>query len=164
MAPERGPPGIIQLIDGLVFLLQPLPKTGCAQRTITGAAILIGYMPQDQSRMRAIALGQPRIHLFYLLTVYGRGGTVIVTHAVMISLSIGVHAHGFGIFPVEPCRTRAAGRGQNGINTVFIQSIDALIQPVKLLLAFFRLQHGPGEDTHGDAVDMRLLHELHIFL
>ena len=89
---------------------------------------------------------------------------MIVTHAVMIPLSIGIHAHGLGVFLVEPCRTRAAGRSQNGIDTVFIQGIDALIQPVKVILAFFRLQHGPGEDTHGDAVDMRLLHELHIFL
>ncbi len=89
---------------------------------------------------------------------------MVMAHAVMIALTVGIHPHGLRIFFVQPGGTRAAGGGQNRIDAVLVEGFDPLVQPVKLIPALLGFQHGPGEDAHGDAVDTRLLHKLDILL
>ena len=64
----------------------------------------------------------------------------------------------------EPLGHRAAGRGENGINAVFIKPVNDPSQPAEMILALRRFQLRPGKNSQGNAVYMGLLHQPDVFL
>ena len=69
MAPESAPPGLVEVLQGLIPRLQPAAKAGLAALAMTFAAIFIGNMPAQHSRVRSIALRQQAINFQGLLTI-----------------------------------------------------------------------------------------------
>ena len=72
MAPESAPPGLVEILQGLVPRLQPVAKASLAALAMTFAAIFIGNMPAQHRRMRRIALRQQSIDFKGLLTINRR--------------------------------------------------------------------------------------------
>lgn len=51
-----------------------------------------------------------------------------------------------------------AGRSQNGVDTVFIKSLNTLLQKREIVFSFLRLQRGPGEDSQRHHINPGSLH------
>lgn len=63
MAPERGPPGMIQLVQiSLVFNLEPLSEGILTVITVAFAAEFIRDMPADDCRVMSVTLSQLGVH------------------------------------------------------------------------------------------------------
>ena len=96
MTPEGGTPTVIQILDSLIFFLQPFAKCILAQRTVAFSAILIGNVPQNHAWMCSYFLRQFSINRMYFFSVYRRGITVIVTETKVISVPVPLPSHSDG--------------------------------------------------------------------
>ena len=81
VAPESGAPLIIQVLDRLVFLSQPVAECLLTKRAVAFSAILIGNMPQDHTRMCGNLLCQLFVNNMYLLSVNRRSITMIMSES-----------------------------------------------------------------------------------
>ena len=81
LTPESSSICFIQIINGTIFLFQPVTKCFLAQRTMTFSAILIGNMPQDHTRMCGNLLCQLFVNNMYLLSVNRRSITMIMSES-----------------------------------------------------------------------------------
>ena len=160
--PERRPPCRIERIKCAVALLQPVTERRLTELAVAFALNLIADMPENDSGMRAEALGELCIHRTDLFTVDRRGIAVIVAAALQIADAVGADAADLRILVRHPDGLCAGGRCQNGIDAVGIELVDDIGEPVELIVALMRLQCRPCEDADGDAVDMRLLHVFNI--
>ena len=115
-------------------------------------------MPKNNAGMLAKGLGKPYIDLAGLFPVDRRGIAVVVPLSHMIPVQAGINPQHLRILLSHPSGARAGGRCQNRVNTVFIKLADDPPQPTEVIDAFLGLQLGPGENRHGNAVDVGFLH------
>ena len=73
-----------------------------------------------------------------------------------------VDAEHLRVFLGHPRRARAAWRGQNGIDAVLVKVFDHIAEPAEGVRPLFRFEGSPGENRQGDAVNVRLLHQLDV--
>ena len=164
VAPEAGPPGVVERIERAVLSLDPLPERGAAQVAVALAVVLVGEVPGEQRRMVGVALGQLAVDQGGLLAVDRRGEAVVVADAEEVAAAVGPDAQHLGILGRQPGRPRARWRRQHGIAAVLGQQIHDTIQPAELELALGRLELRPGEDRHGHGVAVRQLHQAHVLV
>ena len=164
VGPEVVPPGVVQSFQGAVLLFQPLPESRLAQGAAALAAVLVGQVPQNDPGVLGEALGQGGVHQAHLLPVDGGGVAVVVPAAALVPVKAGADPADFRVLLAHPQGLGAGRRGQHGVDAVFVQVVNDLFQPVELVAALFGLQLGPGENGHGYAVDMGLLHQADVGL
>ena len=164
VGPEVVPPGVVQSFQGAVLLFQPLPEGRLAQGAAALAAVLVGQVPQNDPGVLGEALGQGGVHQAHLLPVDGGGVAVVVPAAALVPVEAGADPADFRVLLAHPQGLGAGRRGQHGVDAVFVQVVNDLFQPAELVAALFGLQLGPGENGHGYAVDMGLLHQADVGL
>ena len=164
VAPEGGPPLVVQVVQGAVLLPQPPAEGRLALGAVALAAVLVGQVPQNHPGMAGKPLGQGGVHGLHLLPVEGGGVAVVVAAAGLIPHQVGLHPADLRVLFAHPHGLGARGRGQHGVDAVFIQIVNDLFQPVKVVHALLGLQLGPGENAHGHAVDVGLFHQADILL
>ena len=89
---------------------------------------------------------------------------MVVAAAGLIPHQVPLHPADLRVPLAHPHGLGARGRGQHGVDAVFIQIVNDLFQPVKVVNALLGLQLGPGENAHGHAVDVGLFHQADILL
>ena len=163
MAPEAGPPGVVELADVVVIPFpQPVLEFFPAEVAAAGPAELVGDVPENHAGMLAVPLGQAGVHLPHLLAVNRGGDAVVVASSVEVALSGGEDPADLRVFFIHPGGSGPGGGCQDGIDAVLIEAVDGLVHPVKGIYALLRFQGGPGKDAQGDAVDAGFFHQLDI--
>ncbi len=162
VAPERGPPGLVEVVQRSVAGAQPLGEGGPAMVAVTLAAVLVGKVPEQQRRVILVALGQQRVDDERLLAIDRRAEAVVVAATVQIAPAVRPHAQHFRILGRHPGRARAGRRGQHRVGPVFGQHVHDPVQPAELEAAFLRLKMGPREDADRHGVAVGQLHEAHV--
>ena len=169
MAPEGGPPGMVQILQRFIFFPEPFPEGLLAELAVAFSAqpvsaVLVGNMPQDHSGMTAQPPGKLPVDLLHL-SAHQRGcGAEIMPPAGKVPHAVRSHLAHLVVLLHEPLGHRAAGRGENGINAVFIKPVNDPSQPAEMILALCRFQLRPGKNAQGNAVYMGLLHQPDVFL
>ena len=120
VAPERGPPGLIERVQRAVFFLQPGAEILLTGGAMAFAAELVADVPAAQRGMVFIALRQQGIDFLHLGAVYFARQAVIVTAAVELFDALFIDAQHLGVLLCHPGRTRAAGGGQQHVYAVFV--------------------------------------------
>ena len=138
-APEGGPPGGVQLIDGAIFLPQKVAEGGGAQRAIALPAKFVADVPGDHARMAPQPLGKHFVQLIDLAAVDGRGIAVVVPAIRLIAHLVAGQAAHLGIFAGQPDGDSAARRCQHGIDAVLIEALHRLLEPLKVVFPLLRL-------------------------
>ena len=164
VAPEVRPPRVVQVIERLILLFQPIAERLLAQRAVALAAVLVRKVPQNDARVVCKALCKALIHLAGLLSVHGGCIAVVMARAGKVAHTVILHTANLLILFAHPKRLCTGRCGQHGINAVFVEIVDDLLQPVEVVFALIRLQMCPGENTDRHAVDIRFLHQLHVLL
>ena len=83
---------------------------------------------------------------------------------VMMADAVLPHAHGLRIFLRHPRRLSSAWRGQNDMDSIFIQPIHHRIQPVKLKNTLCRFIRRPGKYAQSHHVDTCLFHKPNVLI
>ncbi|MNC18797.1 hypothetical protein D3C75_667140 [compost metagenome] len=164
MPPEAHIPAPVQLLHGPIALLQPFPECCRTLPAITMRPVFIGHMPDQQRRMLLVTQGHPPGQLHRETAVYPAVGAKIHPGAVGTFIPVNVHRQNLGILPRHPGGLGGGGGGQADVNAVFRNKIKDLIQPLKGIRGFVRLQLGPAEDRKGHNVDACLLKKPHILV
>ena len=162
MAPEIGPPRLVEGVERAVFFTQPAAESLLAQRTVALPAILVGQVPQDDAGMMGEAFCESGVDLPHLFAVDRRGIAVVVALAVQIARHIAADAADLRIFAGHPRGLCAAWRGENGRDPVLIKVGDDGLEPVKIVAALLRFQPGPRKNPDRDAVDVRFFHQVDV--
>lgn len=89
---------------------------------------------------------------------------MVVPAAGFLVTQVGPHPADLRVLLAHPHGLGAGGRGQHGVDAVFIQVVNDFFQPVKIVHTLLGLQLGPGKDAHGHAVDMGLFHQADVRL
>ncbi len=74
----------------------------------------------------------------------------------------GFHFERFGIFVREPRRHDGGGRADNDFHAVLFGELEPAIEPLELVLSFFRLEQNPGKLGDSDDVEAGVLHHLEV--
>ncbi len=164
VAPERGPPGLIEFIQRGIAIAQPIGEGRATMVAVTFAAVLVGEMPEQQRRMILVAVGQQGVDDARLLAVDRRTETVVVATAMQIAPAVRPHAQHFRVLGRHPGRARTGRRGQHSVGPVLGQHVHDLIQPAEFEPTFLRLKFCPREDAHRHGVAMGQLHETHVLV
>ena len=164
VGPEGGPPGVVELVEGTIALLQPGAEGLLAEVAVAVTAHLVGQVPENHAGVVGVALRQAEIHLPHLAAVHGGGEAVVVPSAEVEPLIVIVHPQDFRVLLRHPGRARAAGGGQDDVNAALPQAVDHLVQPGEVIHAVLDLQARPGENADGHRVDVGLVHHFHIAL
>ena len=162
VGPEAVPPCAVQVFDGAVACPAPVAETLLTARAVTVVVVLVGYMPHHQRGMILVAFGQTGIDLRHLALVIRAGIAGVVTAAEHVVQAVFRYAQHRRILACHPCRTRAAGRGQNGFDAVFSKVVHHFVHPAEIIHAVLRLQIRPAENADAQRVDARLARILHI--
>ena len=162
VAPEAGPPGVVQRVDGLVLVAQPIAEAGLAAGAVAVAAQFIGDVPQNQPGVVADGLDELFNDGVDLLAVDGAAGAGIVAHTLVVGHAVGLHAQNLGIFFRHPVGLSAAGGGKLGVDARRVQAVHRLAQPGKVVLTLLRLVLGPGEHAEGGGVHTGLFHQFDV--
>ena len=120
-------------------------------------------MPQKHCRMFSETFRKLLINIIDFFPVGRRGITVIMPSTEKSPCPVRTHAKNFFIFICHPFRSCSGRCGQDRINPFFIQIIDHLFQPVKVIFSLFRFQHCPGKHSHGNGIDMGFFEIFDIF-
>ena len=158
MAPETCVPCLVQRSQAAVPALQPTAELRLAERAVTVAPHLIGDVPQNHSRVFTKTAGQLFVNGTHLFPVERRGIAVILPTAEQFPRAVAAHSANFGVFLCHPGRSRRTGGGQNGEDTVGIQVVDDIRQPVQTVVPFPGFQQRPGKHPQGDHIHMCLFH------
>ena len=163
VAPKGGIPGFVQRVQAAVTLLQPGAESVLAQLAAALAAKLVADVPQDHGRVITEALGQFAVDDGHFFAVDRRSVAVVLAAVVQFAHAVAAHTAHLGVLLGQPGRACGAGRGQNGGDTVGVQVVDDVRQPIQVKLALLRLDGGPGEHAQRNYVDMCFFHQFHIF-
>ncbi len=165
MAPERRPPGVVELLDVIVVLFgQILPEPPDAVVAVALPAELVGDMVHDDAGVGAEPFRQLPVHEGHLFPVDGGAHAMVVAAAVVFPLAHPVHPPGLRVSCVQPGGPGSRGRGQHGVDAVLVEPVYDLLQPFKMEVSLFGLQDRPGKNAHAGAVDAGLLHQPHVLL
>ena len=88
--------------------------------------------------------------------------TIEITHSVSALQSVIIYRHNFRIFLAHPFRLCCSRSGKANVNFIFPENVQDLIQPFKIINAFFRLKLCPGKNGKSDIIDMAFLEVFHI--
>ncbi|TWM26422.1 hypothetical protein CHCC14821_2139 [Bacillus paralicheniformis] len=143
VAPKRCPPCMIKAVQRFIFREQPLSELILAKFTMTLSAVFIGDMPADDSRVMRIALRKPSVYNRSFPAVDRRRIAMIVPLSVKVSDPVALRSQHLGILFGHPSRSGTARCSQERINSVFLESIKNLIEPIKCKPSFFRLERNP---------------------
>ena len=88
---------------------------------------------------------------------------MIVPGAVQDAPAILIDAQHFRVFLAHPGRTRTRRRRQDGDAAVFVQQVHDLIEPSKVIPAFFRFERRPGKNADGKSVAVGQPGQAHVF-
>jgi len=125
-------------------------------------AVLVGHVPQPQGRVIFITVRKRLVERGDLAPVFGRRRAVVVALAVTHGVPVRRDAQDLRVLLRQPGGPRAGGRGQDRLHAVFGQLIHDFVQPAKRIDAVLLFQLRPGEDTHGQSIDMGELGQAHI--
>ena len=154
VGPEAGPPGLVQFFDIIMIApAQPFLPGIFAMPAVAVAPQLVADVPHQKPRMVGEALSQGRVDCSHPVAEGGRRHAVIVPQSVVVPDPALVAAHGLGVFLVQPRRPRPGGCRENNVNSVLIQPVHDLGQPVQLEIVFRRLFRRPGKYAERHAVD-----------
>ena len=159
LGPESRPPRMVERVERAVFALQKFAKRLLAQFAVTCAAVFVGNVPADDGRMMAEALGERRVDPADELAVDRRGEAVVVAVAVQIAPAVLAHAQHLGVLFAHPRGARAAGRGEKGVDAIFGEAVEHVLEPVEVKAAFLRLERRPCEDADAHQVAAGELHQ-----
>lgn len=140
MAPECGPPDMIQLIQCSVLIVKPGPECLLAIIAMAIAAKLIGYMPADDRRMMAVPLRKLHVDRMNLLPVYRRSITMIMPEAVQVPNAPFAYAQHLRVLLRHPGRSCAAWRSQKSVNAIGRKTVQYTVKPVERKYPLLRLQ------------------------
>ena len=144
MAPEGGPPRLVQFRNIVVKLLgKIIPEAFYAVFAITFSSEFVGNVPHKKPRVVSHRIDQLVDDDGNLLPIDRCTHTMIVTHSVVIADSVVVHTHYLRIFLVQPRRACTGRCRKNRVDAVGIQLVHDLFQPIKMKFAFPRLISRP---------------------
>ncbi|TWM73186.1 hypothetical protein CHCC14688_1597 [Bacillus licheniformis] len=163
MAPKRCPPCIIKAVQRFVFRQQPLSELVLAKFTMAFSAVFIRNVPADDGRVMRIALRELSVYDRRFPAVDRRRIAVIVPLSVKVSDPVALRSQHLWILFGHPSRSGTARCSQKRINSVFLESIKNLIEPVKCKSSFFRLERNPGENADRHHIAAGQFHQADIF-
>ena len=162
MAPECRAPAAVEILNGLIFFLQPVTESGLAERTMALSSIFVGNMPEDHCRMISEAFRQFLVDDPYLFPVNRRCIAMIVSGSKKLPSSGLVHPKHFRIFISQPFGTGTGGCRKDHADSFRIEPVNHLFHPVQTEHALFRFQGRPGENTKAHHVAAGFCQHFHI--
>lgn len=105
MAPECGPPRMIQFIECFILLLNPTTECFLTIITMTVSAELVRDMPANYSRMIRITFCQFCVDRSNFLTVYRGSITMVVTETMQIADTLLGYTEHFRVLRGHPSRS-----------------------------------------------------------
>ena len=123
---------------------------------------LVVNLPADNSGMVAIVHCQTGNDVFYITTVTVATPGSMLTPSVLNGNSIIPLNQYIGVLFRQPGRRCRSRRTHDYFQTIFLRQRDCTIQPLKIILSFFRLHHGPSKLRKMGELDPHLRHFLQI--
>ena len=165
LAPERGAPGVVEVIQGGVAATQPAAEGGRAGVAVARqvvAGVLVGDVPQGQGGVVVVALGQLGGQGEGMVAVHGGAGAPRLPAARPQRVAVAVHGEDLGVGDGQPgWRRRGRGREVDG-DPVVVQEVHGLVEPGEVVLALGGLEPGPREDAERHEGDACFQHQLHV--
>ena len=143
VTPEPGVPRLVQGIQRAIPFLEPAAERGLTQLAMAVAAHLVGDMPEQDSRVIAEPLCQLLVDDADFFPVNRRCIAVILPPVVQLPNPVCPNTAYLGVLVRHPCRARRTGRCKDRIDSIGIQVMDDVCQPIQLKYPLLRFQCGP---------------------
>ena len=145
LSPEMGIPLMVQLIQRLIFPLQPDTEGFFTIFTVTGPAVFIAHVPGCNIFLILIVLCQ-----FFRKTQgkppeAGAVGTGVMPAAKLSAHTVKFRTQHIRILSCHPCGMGRGGICHADLHPVFRHPCHRVIQCGKIIGLFIRLQHRPVE-------------------
>ena len=147
MAPECSTPSSVQFIDRVVTFFQPAAKSILTQRTSALPSQFVGNVPENNTGMISKGFRQLFIDKRCFFTVYRGCVAMIMPETKHLAMPGLIYPKHLGILICQPlwsCPRRCA---HNRINTIFIQTINDIFQPLEPEVSLLRLQCSPRKNA-----------------
>ncbi|MNJ40702.1 hypothetical protein D3C77_356020 [compost metagenome] len=157
MSPEPCIPSFIQILDRIVTSLEPYPERLGTVVAVTVPAVFVRHVPDQQSGMILITLGQLPSDQCRIFTVCWAVRTGIMSAAEFTLSALYVYAQHIRILLGHPCRMSCRACPEAYVHPVVIQTLNRCIQSFEIVGFFIRLQKRPGEHINRRHVNARQL-------
>ncbi len=166
LAPENCAPGLVELIERVIFCLQPLAEgTGARTAVAAGGAVaakLIIDLPADDIWVAPVAGSHRRNNLLGVLAITRAVGAVMSPRSIAQAASLDINREDIRVCPAQPGWWRCCWRAENDLQPLFSQHIDRSIEPVPVELALAWFHNCPGKFCDPHKRYPSLFHELGI--
>ena len=143
VTPEPGVPRLVQGIQRAIPFLEPAAERGLTQLAMAVAAHLVGDMPEQDSRVIAEPLCQLLVDDADFFPVDRRCIAVILPPVVQLPDPVCPDSAHLGVFVCHPSRAGRTGRCKDRMDSIGIQVMDDVCQPIQLKYPLLRFQCGP---------------------
>ena len=143
VTPEPGVPRLVQGFQRVVPCLEPAAERSLTQLAMAVAAHLVGDMPEQDSRVIAEPLCQLLVDDADFFPVDRRCIAVILPPVVQLPDPVCPDSAHLGVFVCHPSRAGRTGRCKDRIDSIGIQVMDDVSQPIQLKYPLLRFQRGP---------------------
>ena len=143
VAPEPGVPRLVQGIQRAIPFLEPAAERGLTQLAMAVAAHLVGDMPEQDSRVIAEPLRQHLVDDADFFPVNRRCIAVILPPVVQLPDPVCPDSAHLGVFVCHPSGAGRTGRCKDRMDSIGIQVMDDVCQPIQLKYPLLRFQCGP---------------------
>ena len=143
VAPESGVPRFVQGCQRVVPCLEPAAERSLTQLAMAVAAHLVGDMPEQDSRVIAEPLCQLLVNDADFFPVNRRCIAVILPPVVQLPDPVCPDSAHLGVFVCHPSGAGRTGRCKDRIDSIGIQVMDDVCQPIQLKYPLLRFQCGP---------------------
>ena len=143
VTPEPGVPRLVQGIQRAIPFLEPAAERGLTQLAMAVAAHLVGDMPEQDSRVIAEPLRQHLVDDADFFPVNRRCIAVILPPVVQLPDPVCPDSAHLGVFVCHPSGAGRTGRCKDRIDSIGIQVMDDVCQPIQLKYPLLRFQCGP---------------------
>ncbi len=157
VTPECCIPGPVQLLHGLITLLQPYTKRLLTVLAVTLTAILIGNMPANDILLILIVLRQLSRQPCRIFPVNQAVWTGIVSAPELMLSALEIGTENLRIPGCHPGRMRAGGGSQTDFHIIVCYKLNDFIQPFKIIFILAWLNRGPGKYVQRNRINARLL-------
>src|SRR5436190_7198809 len=157
---------LVQLIESLVFELQPMAKIRGAVVTVTGTNVRAEFIvdvPHDDARLFAVAGREMAYQSRGVVPIYGAVRTIMLPRAGRVARAISGHRQRIGMKFRQPGWGRGSRGRQIDENFILLKKVDDTVKPVEGVSLGIWLQLRPTEDSEGHEIHSRSLHQLDIF-
>ncbi len=162
LAPEGVAPRLVEVVDVVVALAEPLAEGGGAVVTVTPrravAAVLVVGLPAGDGVVAGEPLGHALDDARALPPVHRRVETVLAATTEPLRRPVGRLAQDARMFVAEPLRRGGGGRTEDRLHAVVADQVDGLGEPLEVVDARFGLVARPRELAHADVLDARFCH------